>query len=524
MESEICLAIDTIRRKKPSRSVDVLSCSVFDAPRLASCLTSSESGVPRVFRVSTAASPAASTRALMSADTNEETAMRQMANPSTTATSSSSETCDSEAASSISLAITYDIDTDRSAPIALSAPVVVPPNPGVSAILNDAEKSSADEWKWGYSNAYTTGYADSRNNKVCPVECERAGTEAVTLCTELVGWQADGMEDFNGRGYVASRRLVLAPPYTEREVGKRKERSWKGRDRVFGQMTHSPGATIGATLGNIVAFLQRRGVTSTSAILKQVRTLLSPAARDLSSAFGSDAVHLARAMVALHVVRSQRMSIPELQTRVKIDHKIGNVGTAVGATATLLIVMWTILEAKKTSYEDVSRLLNADVLHALLVQHAKSLEIWNPNTLSVPEDHRMAMESEKRCLQRAAIGCRCALLYSHERDEGADASLRRQVLWARKAAWPPGSEISASSQKNLCAAFCVAFFLHEEPSSVPLGVFPLDAVPLRMLSRVSTDSDTDASSTSGASSASSTASSVHSAVSVDMNVFTYLEI
>ena len=99
------------------------------------------------------------------------------------------------------------------------------------------------------------------------------------------------------------------------------------------------GATFGCTLGNIVGYLEGRGIPAERAyILRSMRTLLLPAAEAVRYMRGTDVEHLARGMASCRVVQPQRaalheVNLPEFPT---LDHKYGHACTVVGGRRSLL--------------------------------------------------------------------------------------------------------------------------------------------------------------------------------------------
>jgi hypothetical protein len=222
----------------------------------------------------------------------------------------------------------------------------------------------------------------------------------------------------------------------------------KSRGRGQGG-TLTCGATFGCTLGNITGYLEGRMIRAERAsILRTIHRQLAPAAAAVATINGDDRLHLARGLASCRVVPQQRACLPELQDKAcpTIDSKYGNVGTAVGATATLLVafgVMGDIPNDRDWFLEDSS------VVKAMRCNEA-TLGAWRQDVARLPEDHRAALEAELRCLQRARLGATAAMDAADAQGLCNASAFRLQLQWARCAAYPSGKRVSNETQAQLC--------------------------------------------------------------------------
>ena len=248
------------------------------------------------------------------------------------------------------------------------------------------------------------------------------------------------------------RRLLLAPTAVPAAPRPRKRKAAPGGDRTLDVETI--GATFGCTLGNIVGYLEGRGLPAERAyILRSLRTLLLPAAESVRYMRGSDVEHLARGLASCRVVQPQRAALHETSRAgfPRLDHKYGHACTVVGATAALLVafqVMSTVPDHAEHLWKDGS-------LWKALHQANKVLDSWRPATVHMPESHWEALGAEKRALERASLaGYYVWMRHTNPPDPrrqriGAVDGMHGMIAAARAAAYPGGELVNEYTQAKL---------------------------------------------------------------------------
>lgn len=278
-------------------------------------------------------------------------------------------------------------------------------------------------------------------------ECERAGSEGGVLIR--------GFFSYHKQGELSVRRLLLAPttPAPPAAAAARKRKASAGGDRTLDVETI--GATFGCTLGNIVGYLEGRGIPAERAyILRSLRTLLLPAAESVRYMRGTDVEHLARGLASCRVVQPQRAALHETSRAgfPRLDHKYGHACTVVGSTAALLVafrVMATVPDHAEHLWKDGS-------LWKALHQAKKVLGSWRPATVHMPEAHWEALGAEKRALERAALASyhvwmRHTSLHGPQQQQrtGALDGMQCMLDAARAAAYPGGELVNEYTQAKL---------------------------------------------------------------------------
>jgi len=362
--------------------------------------------------------------------------------------SSCGSTCSDLAASRSSCAMLNETDTLRSEPIEERVPNVEPPRPPVirppppAAPLIDAFDPFDDH------DLETRGTLELSKE-----HCERAGAERKELLWALMPYQ---------RTRLVARRLVLAVPgkgaaVRERGDRKRKHTSETEEERKVRwrhALTQTFGSVFGSTIGNITSYLEGRGIPAERAtILRTVRSVLGPAADALRTMHGADVAHLSRGLASCRVVGAQRSTLPELQGPLcpRIDHKYGHVGTAVGATATLLAVYGYMASIE----EHAEHLIRNDSLLKAMRCAMIELNDWRGANVDLPRSHEQSLRAEVRALERA-VAAATVVSERHQKEifhPGTrfwGAMVLDQVGVARSAAFPAGRRVDATSQKKLC--------------------------------------------------------------------------
>jgi len=264
--------------------------------------------------------------------------------------------------------------------------------------------------------------------------------------------------------HVHVRRLLLAPPpaAAPSSVGegegvggsgrKRKERTGGEGRREARDSVSCCGATFGATMGNIVGYLEGRGVPAERArILRGVRAQLADAAGALATMNGDDVHHLARGMAACRVVGPQRGALPELPGVnphcPRIDSKYGHVATAVGTTAALIAIFGVMCEVPAQCAHIAA---DESFIKAMRCAQA-ALAAWSTPALQLRGEHWSALEAERRALERAIDGAREASRSAARLRATPERTMALQLAWARRAAYPPHERVDPQTQPALRA-------------------------------------------------------------------------
>ena len=353
-----------------------------------------------------------------------------------------------------------DTETLKSDPIDERAPNVVPPTPPVTAVA---------------PSIVGTPLLDERFVQTLPVqmtkfECEAAGGEG--------GLLIKGFFAYHKQPELGARRLLLAPPLQGGREPRKRKTSDARRARTD-QHQATVGASFGCLLGNITAYLEGRGLPGERAyVLRSIRTLLLPAAEALRYMRGTDVPHLARGMASCRVVHAERASIRETTNPnfPKLDYKYGNSYTAVGATATLLVVFGVM----STVPDHSAHFWNEGSLWKAMRCAEEALASWHPATMSLPTEHWEALAAERRAMHRACIAA--YVMWKRLRDTATGASEGMQLLLqaAQKAAFPSGAIVNEFTQADLCARIHNAQEIWHAPTTTavpPMVVLPLSEIP-----------------------------------------------
>jgi len=253
---------------------------------------------------------------------------------------------------------------------------------------------------------------------------------------------------------VQIRRLILAPPVhavqaTATATATRKRKAPLPLADAGGRASVSScGATFGATMGNIVGYLEgRSGPRGERArILRGVHAQLADAAGALGTMDGDDTHHLARGLAACRVVAPQRNYVPELAhaTCPRIDSKYGHAGTAVGTTATLIAIFGVMCEVPPQC-EHIAR--DESFIKAMRCA-AAALAAWSSPSMQLRTEHWRALAAEHRALERAIEGAREATRCSSASMRPAQR-MALQLAWARRAAYPPHECVDETTHRAL---------------------------------------------------------------------------
>ena len=364
--------------------------------------------------------------------------------------------------------------TERSEPIEERAPKVVPPTPPVGSSPPIApERVEA---------------------LVTRRECSVAATcEGFRLLPGLFHYQQQRSQT------VSVRRLLLAPPpanapnapaMSER---KRKERGTTGPagpggpSRDGGGSVACCGATFGATMGNIINYLehsnQRKG--ERARLVRAVGAQLAAADAALQTMWGEDANHLGRGTGLYRVVVAQRSELPELASmrRMRADAPGGHhLGAAVGTTASLIALFACMCEE---SLQCAHIAADESFIKAMRCAEA-ALLAWTTPALCLRTSHWRALEAERRALERAIDAAREACRHAADVSASPELRMALELGWAMQAAFPTNKCVDFTTQSKLRQ--CV-----RDRSLFALDIAPLSAVRLPVESgiRGSDDGSTD---------------------------------
>ena len=347
--------------------------------------------------------------------------------------------------------------TERSEPIEERAPKVVPPTPPVGSSVPIApERVEA---------------------LVTRRECSVAATcEGFRLLPGLFHYQQQRSQT------VSVRRLLLAPPTdaTPMSERKRKERGTGpgGSSRDGGGSVACCGATFGATMGNIINYLehnnQRKG--ERARLVRAVGAQLAAADAALQTMWGEDANHLGRGTGLYRVVVAQRSELPELASmrRIRADAPgAHHLGSAVGTTASLIALFACMCEETQQCAH-----IAADESFIKSMRCAEAaLMAWTTPALCLRTSHWRALEAERRALERAIDAAREACRHAIELSASPELKMALELGWAMQAAFPTNKCVDFTTQSKLRQ--CV-----RDRSLFALDIAPLSAVRLPVESKI----------------------------------------
>ncbi len=352
-----------------------------------------------------------------------------------------------------------DTETLRSDPIDERAPNVVPPTPPVTAVAPSMVGAPLLDERFVQQTLPV---------QMTKSECEAAGGEGGLL---LKGFFA-----YHKQPELGVRRLLLAPP----AQGEPRKRKAAGGGRARTESHATVGATFGCLLGNITGYLEGRGLPRERAyVLRSIRTLLLPAAEALRYMRGADVPHLARGMASCRVVHAERASIREVASPdfPTIDYKYGNSCTAVGATATLLVVFGVM----STVPDHSAHFWNQGSLWKAMRCAEEALASWHPTTACLPPEHWEALAAERRAMRRACMAAYVAWQRLKETASSASEGMQLLLQAAQKAAFPSGAIVNEFTQADLCARIQNCQEIWHAPTAVaappPMVVLPLSEIP-----------------------------------------------
>ena len=357
---------------------------------------------------------------------------------------------------------------ERSDPIEERAPKVVPPTPPVGRSPTAPIAPPSERGGGGGGEALVT-------RRECAVAAKHEGFR---LLPGLFPYQQQRSES------VEVRRLLLAPPSAGNSSGtphtmserKRKERGASGASgpggsqREGGGSVTCCGATFGATMGNIVKYLERNNQRKgeRARLVRAVGAHLAAADALLQTMWGEDANHLGRGTGLYRIVVAQRSELPELASmqRMRADAPGGHhLGTAVGTTASLIALFSCMCEE---TLQCVHIAADESFIKAMRCAEA-ALMAWTTPTLCLRSSHWRALEAERRALERALDAAREACRHAADVSANPQLKMALELGWAMQAAFPANRCVDFTTQPKLRQ--CV-----RDRSLFALDVAPLSAV------------------------------------------------
>lgn len=201
------------------------------------------------------------------------------------------------------------------------------------------------------------------------------------------------------------------------------------------------GAIFGTCLGNLVHHA-RGNKHRLFRVMRALRCCLEPAATALSTMCGADRPHLVRGMACHRVLSTQGRTFAELKNCPSIDSKMGHIGVAIGATASVLVLYAaSALDPDDAATASSSMLAT---MHAAL----KALQTWRFSG-HVSDDAATSLQAETRAMERAIAGCARGTLVADAHNLAPLERLELQVAAARRAAWPAGEIVDAEAHEML---------------------------------------------------------------------------
>jgi len=310
--------------------------------------------------------------------------------PNTSPTSSSSCNPVSFAASNSSLATWKLTDTDRSLPIDVKAPAVVPPAP-----VNPASDIS---------------FRDVRES----------ATEVHEILPPLLTWQQQDRAPS-----LLLQRLWLESFETAYRAKRGERKRTRSNDRL-----PNVGTTFGCTLGQILAHVARPREQQTR-LLSAIRDELVTIAGHHELMKGDDAEVLAYGLASCSVIREGRQGLRGSSLRV--DKRYGNGAAAVGITVAILVAHAVLARFEISAAE---YFVTADNLRTGLKRANERLGAWSTRVrFSVADEE--ALCAERRALTRARVAIDSAMMLRESTMGKARDRLKYQIEAATAGAFPP---------------------------------------------------------------------------------------
>lgn len=199
-------------------------------------------------------------------------------------------------------------------------------------------------------------------------------------------------------------------------------------------------------MGNLMTFA--RGNKHTLKVARnRMELVLEPVNEAMTYVSGDDRTYLVRGLGYHRVVGGLGSKLPELKTCFEISDKSrgaqkAHIGTAYGAVAALLIA-FSILSVATVDEKELE-----PVIEPACRDLQSILEGWNSRMGHVEQ---AALDAELRASERALRGVRLARRRAGAAGIGPGESVRMQLSFYRRAAWPAGQRVGAEEQAGLLA-------------------------------------------------------------------------
>ena len=389
-------------------------------------------------------------RALASAARKDLSAEGRLASTTESAStmpiSSSSERCDSFAASRSSVAMLNETEKERSEPRDPSAPAV--------ALM-------------------VVGTRDVRSI-----------SSEVGVLRSILAWQNDSL--------LVIRRMMLCPIFETKTPG-RGGKAVRQRSSSGTHFHHYTGCCFGVSMGHLVEFARCGSHFSVADVIRQLRSLLGPAANDLSACQGMDVEYLKRGFACNHAIRGQMSFMNESKRAPRLNSKYGNKGVVVGVSTCMFFIMSMLSN-------NARRAPSLDMVSDFWVDSClRILDTWRWTEDPPPQDALSALDAERRAIKRAVLGIRVGRQKVKELVLDAREGAKLIVSYMRNAIWPRGHTIDAASQPELCEWIFSPEFVTSASMPPPPSTWyqhstnvPLSALPtIPSVSAVDSDSGSD---------------------------------
>ena len=368
-----------------------------------------------------------------------------------TAASSSLRIPSSLAASTSSLAITNETDTDRSDEIAEMEAV------SMNSDLEAARRAVAA------SQLLVPRKADVRPSNIHTRPCLSSPTTLISNSV-LLRASTSYLTFAVNKCTLKLHVLELFLSSTNGASGTKRSHSGAQRHTGFHDVT---GLCMGCCLGSIVELLRSACPKSQPAhIVQSIQTTLVSCAMALRSTGGGDVDALTAGMASGHMCRGQLLQISQRRVLGKLHSRHGNSATAIGCTVAVIGIA-TYLAQTHSDYTELERSILA-LIKETDSSMGHSIIRQGGNAMSKTEIK--CIQAEQRAMQRARCGFIAAGCVSNlERLCGRDR-LFLCISWASKAAFPPGDEIDVDSHEAMLEKLSSAQFYVQPVLARPIPI------------------------------------------------------
>ena len=257
---------------------------------------------------------------------------------------------------------------------------------------------------------------------------------------QRLAWQVDGV-------CLQVRRLLLS---AHSEVRTRSRGSSSGISKAprksrrgGGYVSQTIGQLFGCTLGNMMTYARGNKHTLKNA-RDRMETVVDPVSAALAYISGDDRPYLVRGLGHHRVVGHLGSRLPELRTCFEISDKSkarrAHISLAYGAVLAVLI-SFAVLSMAPADEE-----LLEPLLEPACKEVHKMLRNWDARMGYVDDAARGA---EERAAERALVAVQLARQRAREANLAPGDSVRMQLSFYRRAAWPSGERVGAAEQQSL---------------------------------------------------------------------------